>query len=1549
MRHEGPGAAGNVAVEATGTAAVHKPILMAQAGGAPSAPQLLPLPAAEQITRIQPLPLGGGIEASAYALPNGVAFDRIRVVEVDGRLVLALVQPDGSVIVLEGTGPVSGSTTEFEIPNLIVGDVEVPRDALQAAFLDNGIVPAAGEPASPSSGFNSDEPFPGIGDGLGVTPLLPPTELAFDAFEPRELGDAFGNRNGLLGLDVGIDGGFGFPGDDDGDGGILPPSFVSGVIGSGGGGDGGTGDGDGEGGEPGSPGSGGNQGNGFMRLDQSAIAGGNQVNAGGVATLTNQVVILAGSNEARLVFGSLTSLVTDTNGTGPNDLIWRNDPDQPETRILGYVDRNGDTVAQESELAVVISLAGIPARPEQTSTYTVTVTLLQGLPDPRPGPGEGGSDTDGFDVGNIPLVIVDGRYTVLGEIDVVVLDDIPLLGEGVSGPNIVDEDALAGGNADSGATGENDRPDPTVTVSGSLEGLVRVGSDVVTPGSSEPLFAFRPFEGPGPHVLAGVTSKGDAILLSQSGGTLTGYVEGNASGGYQPGGAGAQDRAVFTLTLTPAGAYTFTLLDQVDHATLDGLPGDDTENASPLVIDLSGYVTAQDSDFDAVTLRAGMLAFQVLDDIPVAVSASSMVFTSIFEDSSFVNVLQIRGNDGATVSVNETPGSTATVLLNGDNAGSGNFRLDTGHDSSLARVQLWVDNGDGVFDRTTDTLVGTNEPVSALTWNDLASASFNGTRDLFLAFDDDGAGLDSDFNDIIVRVDTDGLSTPVLSVQVEEDGMSGPAGQPGFPDGSTGNKGPGDDVTQDEASGGAGSLFALFRVGADDDLTIGMASVLPAGLPRLLSKGEEVSYVLSGNTVTAVAGAEGAQRQVFTLAVNPNGSWAFDLKDQLDHAPADGENTLLRTVGGGMVAGIDLSRLITGTDEDGDTVSAAGGAFVIRVQDDVPVALPASGIGAALFTSIFEESSFFNRLEIEGSAGSAGIVDETPGDTAFVTFDATDTTTGKFALDTGHDGPAPGVQIWIDNGDGLFDRTSDTLSGPAVPVSALTWERLALASDTGAKDLFLALDDGGAAVDADFNDMIVRVQSLPRIVVEEDGMSGPAGQAGFADGSAGNKGPGDDNGQDEATGGPGSLTALFRSGSDEDLTIGLRAVSPDAGLPRVLSRGDEVSYIVAGNTVTGVAAGREVFTLTVQPDGSWAFDLRDQLDHVEGAGENTMLRTVGGGRVAGIDLSGLITATDHDGDSVTALSGAFVIGVQDDVPVFTAASAIVLPNEDGSEALGAFAFSVGADEPGTTRFADEAGSTALRVDGSEVLYRTSADGQSVTGYVDLDGNASISEAEQVFEARLLGGGSYGVQMFKAVDSGAVDPAGLTNQGLAFRIEHTDSDGDVATGSLSVTLADDPIVTGTAGDDASLVGSAQNDVIDGLAGNDWLYGEDGDDILIGNLGADTLVGGPGADTFKLTDLSAQDLIADYGTGTDRIDLTALFSTGTDGPASPTELLEYVRYDDGALTVDADGAGDAHGFVQVAFVDTAGPGVAPPPSIQIVYDDQSHQVQTANLTG
>ena len=224
-----------------------------------------------------------------------------------------------------------------------------------------------------------------------------------------------------------------------------------------------------------------------------------------------------------------------------------------------------------------------------------------------------------------------------------------------------------------------------------------------------------------------------------------------------------------------------------------------------------------------------------------------------------------------------------------------------------------------------------------------------------------------DFSSIVVATDSDGDSAlgaasggftitvqndvPILTESerpgffgsVEEDGMSLTT-----KDSAEGNKDAGDDYSQDETSGTAGSLASYVQVGADEPVTFGLSSDT-SGLPQLLSGGLPVQYAVDGNVLTATAGGT----TVFTFTMYAGGTWSFDLQGQLDHVD-DGTNTenfAFRTVGGGSTSGIDLSSVIAITDADGDSVGDLDqGFFRIAVQDDVPTVTitAASGIVAAL-------------------------------------------------------------------------------------------------------------------------------------------------------------------------------------------------------------------------------------------------------------------------------------------------------------------------------------------------------------------------------------------------------------------------------------------------------------------------------------------------------------------------------------------------------------------------------------------------------------------------
>jgi len=132
-------------------------------------------------------------------LPANVSIDDIKV---DGHN-LVLVQPDGSEIIIKDGA--------LNVPTFILGDVEVPRVALIAAleashvdvaFGADGSISASGNGSTSSAGGNFDQPAGGIGNGFGLSPLLPPTDLAFGQPEHRDLFPGLAQPNRAPEIDV---------------------------------------------------------------------------------------------------------------------------------------------------------------------------------------------------------------------------------------------------------------------------------------------------------------------------------------------------------------------------------------------------------------------------------------------------------------------------------------------------------------------------------------------------------------------------------------------------------------------------------------------------------------------------------------------------------------------------------------------------------------------------------------------------------------------------------------------------------------------------------------------------------------------------------------------------------------------------------------------------------------------------------------------------------------------------------------------------------------------------------------------------------------------------------------------------------------------------------------------------------------------------------------------------------------------------------------------------------------------------------------------------
>ena len=98
-------------------------------------------------------------------------------------------------------------------------------------------------------------------------------------------------------------------------------------------------------------------------------------------------------------------------------------------------------------------------------------------------------------------------------------------------------------------------------------------------------------------------------------------------------------------------------------------------------------------------------------------------------------------------------------------------------------------------------------------------------------------------------------------------------------------------------------------------------------------------------------------------------------------------------------------------------------------------------------------------------------------------------------------------------------------------------------------------------------------------------------------------------------------------------------------------------------------------------------------------------------------------------------------------------------------------------------------------------------------------------------------------------------------------------GDFRDNWLRGGFGNDILYGGPGGGDDNLQGGIGNDKLYGGIGDDYLEGNAGNDLLWGGLDDDHLFGGAGDDTFFFAPGGGDDIIQDFGSGADKIDLTA----------------------------------------------------------------------------
>lgn len=149
-----------------------------------------------------------------------------------------------------------------------------------------------------------------------------------------------------------------------------------------------------------------------------------------------------------------------------------------------------------------------------------------------------------------------------------------------------------------------------------------------------------------------------------------------------------------------------------------------------------------------------------------------------------------------------------------------------------------------------------------------------------------------------------------------------------------------------------------------------------------------------------------------------------------------------------------------------------------------------------------------------------------------------------------------------------------------------------------------------------------------------------------------------------------------------------------------------------------------------------------------------------------------------------------------------------------------------------------------------------------------------------------------------------DGAGLNNvawAGAGFDRVNGDNTADVLGGG-----SDNDVVAGYGGND-TLFGGADGDQLNGGGGDDRLYGGSGDDSLAGGAGNDSIwsgagndviTGGTGEDLFGFGAGSGADLITDFETGRDVLDLSSAaadFQSVSDISGASTDTSQGLRID------------------------------------------------------
>jgi hypothetical protein len=317
-------------------------------------------------------------------------------------------------------------------------------------------------------------------------------------------------------------------------------------------------------------------------------------------------------------------------------------------------------------------------------------------------------------------------------------------------------------------------------------------------------------------------------------------------------------------------------------------------------------------------------------------------------------------------------------------------------------------------------------------------------------------------------------------------------------------------------------------------------------------------------------------------------------------------------------------------------------------------------------------------------------------------------------------------------------------------------------------------------------------------------------------------------------------------------------------------------------TYTAKSGSFEFFNLTLNADGTYAFDLLSPAPVVETTIESLLSAFDKNNffKEGGKDAY-LFTADVFDGKFALAVT-AYRNGKLEDVSMSSTDLGVksnvvqgqhnevlrfdVRPVE-GQGAIGVSTFTFSVSGTAGSSAGDKATLTVHDVNGSMTVYTA----ELLVGNGEFVFNIDPTHNVDYMELRPAGNNSFKID---GVSTSYVTQIYPDDYQLDFVLTGSDADGDTATAGFSVFVK------------TTETGSYE---ITGSDGDDVVHGTGGDDILIGGAGNDTLIGGEGDDVFQwnfgdqgVAGAPAIDTIVDFGLGNNVLDLADLLqgeSVGT----------------------------------------------------------------------